>query len=174
MRISSAAAVGRLREGTWLRLKAVDRTLPVWIGAALFLVFLMILPLGWIFVTSVKAEQGFTLGAYFQLFREAALLKAIWQTLIISTWVGILAVLIGALLGWLVTRTDLPFKRTVRALVMASFVTPPFLGAFAWTLLAGPNAGELNKLYRWLTGAEGHLFNIFRSEERRVGKECRL
>ena len=164
MRISSAAAVGRLREATWLRLKAVDRTLPVWIGAALFLVFLMILPLGWIFVTSLKGEQGFTFDGYLQVFKEAALLKAIWQTLIISTWVGILAVLIGALLGWLVTRTDLPFKRTVRALVMASFVTPPFLGAFAWTLLAGPNAGELNKLYRWLTGAEGHLFNIFSRE----------
>ncbi|MGH7818117.1 MAG: ABC transporter permease, partial [Candidatus Binatia bacterium] len=43
----------------------------------------------------------------------------------------------------------------------ASFVTPPFLGAFAWTLLAGPNAGLLNKLYRSLTGAEDALFNVF-------------
>ncbi|OGQ84725.1 MAG: hypothetical protein A3F90_12340 [Deltaproteobacteria bacterium RIFCSPLOWO2_12_FULL_60_19] len=162
--MSYAEAVGRLRAGTWLRLKAVDRTLPVWIGAALFLIFLMILPLGWIFVTSVKGEQGFTFDGYLQVFKEGALLKAIWQTLIISTWVGVIAVVIGALLGWLVTRSDLPFKRTVRALVMASFVTPPFLGAFAWTLLAGPNAGELNKLYRWLTGAEGHLFNIFSRE----------
>ncbi len=56
--------------------------------------------------------------------------------------------IIGALLAWLVTRTDLPWKKPIRALVMASFVTPPFLGAFAWTLLAGPNAGALNKLYR--------------------------
>ena len=42
--------------------------------------------------------------------------------------------IIGALLAWLVTRTDLPWKKPIRALVMASFVTPPFLGAFAWTL----------------------------------------
>ena len=42
-----------------------------------------------------------------------------------------------------------------------TFVTPPFLGAFAWTLLAGPNAGALNKLYRALTGSEEALFNIF-------------
>jgi iron(III) transport system permease protein len=40
-------------------------------------------------------------------------------------------------------------------------VTPPFLGAFAWVMLAGPNAGYLNKLYRGLTGAEGPLLNIF-------------
>ena len=40
-------------------------------------------------------------------------------------------------------------------LVMASFVTPPFLGAIAWELLAAPNSGLLNQLYRELTGA-GH------------------
>ena len=115
-------------------------------------------------MTSLSGEQGLTLHAYFQLFSETALLKAIWNSLIISFWVGCIAVVIGSLLAWLVTRTDLPFKRTVRALVMASFVTPPFLGAFAWTLLAGPNAGMLNKLYRSVTGAEGALFNIFTME----------
>jgi iron(III) transport system permease protein len=60
-----------------------------------------------------------------------------------------------------VARTDLPWKKPIRALVMASFVTPPFLGAFAWTLLAGPNAGALNKFYRAVTGSEDALFNIF-------------
>src|SRR6266850_1690911 len=48
-----------------------------------------------------------------------------------------------------------------RSLMLASFVTPPFLGAFAWVMLAGPNAGLLNKLYRELTGAEGPLIDIF-------------
>ena len=38
--------------------------------------------------------------------------------------------------------------RTIRILVMASFVTPPFLGAIAWELLAAPNSGLLNQLYR--------------------------
>ena len=36
----------------------------------------------------------------------------------------------------------------------ASFVTPPFLGAVAWELLAAPNSGLLNQLYRFLTGAD--------------------
>ena len=51
-------------------------------------------------------------------------------------------------MGWLVARTDMPLRRTVRALVTASFVTPPFLGAIAWELLAAPNSGLLNQLYR--------------------------
>ena len=66
-------------------------------------------------------------------------------------------------MGWLVARTDLPFAATVRALVTASFVTPPFLGAIAWELLAAPNSGLLNKLYRAVTGApqDDHIFNIY-------------
>ena len=66
-------------------------------------------------------------------------------------------------MGWLVARTDMPLRRTVRALVTASFVTPPFLGAIAWELLAAPNSGLLNKAWRAATGAamDEHLFNIY-------------
>jgi iron(III) transport system permease protein len=145
-------------------LRGLDVTLPVWMGAAVLLIFLMLLPLSSIFVTSLFSEHGLTLKNYLEVFTEQAFLQAIWNTLIISFWVGVLAVLVGSLFGWLVTRTDLPWKKSIRALVMASFVTPPFLGAFAWTLLAGPNAGLLNNLYRSLTGSEEALFNIFTME----------
>lgn len=138
-----------------------DPTLPVWVGAALFLVFLMLFPLGAIFRASLWDDAGLTFNKYLEVFTNEQFLKAIWNTLIISIWVGVIAVIIGALLAWLVTRTDLPWKKPIRALVMASFVTPPFLGAFAWTLLAGPNAGALNKFYRFVTGSEEALFNIF-------------
>src|SRR5262249_49866746 len=45
----------------------------------------------------------------------------------------------------------------------ASFVTPPFLGAVAWELLAAPNSGLLNKIFRAATGSESdeYLFNIY-------------
>ncbi|MDZ4343243.1 MAG: iron ABC transporter permease [Candidatus Binatia bacterium] len=161
MSAPGAESIGGVRGAGWPGLKGWDVTLPVWIGAALLLVFLMVLPLGAIFRASLWDEKGLSLYRYAEVFTEEAFLKAIWNTLIISFWVGVIAVAIGALLGWLVTRTDLPWKKTIRALVMASFVTPPFLGAFAWTLLAGPNAGALNKWYRALTGSEESLFNIF-------------
>jgi iron(III) transport system permease protein len=138
-----------------------DPTFPVWLGAAILLVFLMLFPLGAIFRASLWDENGISLSRYLEVFTNEQFLKAIWNTLIISTWVGAISVIVGALLAWLVTRTDLPWKKSIRALVMASFVTPPFLGAFAWTLLAGPNAGSLNKLYRAVTGSEDALFNIF-------------
>ena len=151
----------RAGHGGWSAWRFNDPTLPVLVGAALLLVFLMLLPLGAIFRTSLWDENGFTFTRYLEVFTNQQFLKAIWNTLIISIWVGAISVVVGGLLAWLVTRTDLPWKKPIRALVMASFVTPPFLGAFAWTLLAGPNAGALNKLYRFATGSEEAAFNIF-------------
>jgi iron(III) transport system permease protein len=70
-------------------------------------------------------------------------------------------VVMGAPMAWLVTRTDLPARGAIRTLTIAAFVTPSFLGATAWVVLAGPNAGLLNVLYRGLTGSPEPLFNIF-------------
>src|SRR2546428_10573716 len=64
-------------------------------------------------------------------------------------------------MAWLTARPDVPGRGLIRGLVLASFVAPPFLGAFAWVMLAGPNAGLLNTLWRAWTGATGALVNIF-------------
>ncbi len=161
MPASQTGTLDRVTHTGWSALRLKDPTVPVWLGAALLLVFLMLFPLGAIFRASLWDGNGITLNRYLEVFTNEQFLKAIWNTLIISTWVGVISVIIGALLAWVVARTDLPWKKPIRALVMASFVTPPFLGAFAWTLLAGPNAGSLNKLYRAVTGSEEALFNIF-------------
>ncbi len=149
------------RAGRWPGLKSWEPSLPVWLGAAAFLVCLMVFPIGAIFKASLWDENGFNFHNYVEVFTNGPYLAAIRNTVVISLWVGLISVVIGGLFAWLVTRTDLPWKKTIRALVMASFVTPPFLGAFAWTLLAGPNAGLLNKLYRSITGSEDALFNVF-------------
>jgi iron(III) transport system permease protein len=161
MPVVETDSLGGTRTERRLPLKKFDPSLIVWIGAALFLILLMIFPLGAIFTASLRDQAGVTLRHYFDVFTNPAFLKAIWNTVVVSFWVGVIAVVVGGLLAWLVSRTDLPLKKTIRALVMASFVTPPFLGAFAWTLLAGPNAGMLNQVYRSLTGSEAALFNIF-------------
>jgi len=84
-------------------------------------------------------------------------------TLGLAIVVSLGSCLVAAPLGWLVARTDMPLRRETRALVMASFVTPPFLGAIAWEILAAPNSGLLNHLWRGLTGAESdeYLVNIY-------------
>src|SRR5881398_1078076 len=133
----------------------------VWVLAALALLVLMALPLGWLGYMSVSGGEGATLAHYREVFTDPQLQKALWNTVVLAFWVGLVSLAIGAPMAWLTARTDLPGRRLIRGLIMASFVTPPFLGAFAWVMLAGPNAGLLNKLYRALTGAEDPLVNVF-------------
>ena len=144
------------------RLEGVDRSVPVWLAAAVMLVLLMALPLAWLGYMSVSgtAARG-TFAHYREVFRDPALQKALWHTLVLAFWTGLASIAVGAPLAWLTARTNVPAKRLIRALVMASFVTPPFLGAFAWVMLAGPNAGLLNTVWRQVTGSAEPLFNIF-------------
>src|SRR5215831_10658051 len=110
---------------------------------------------------SVSEAGGPTLARYTKAFTDAAFLRALGNTAILALWVGVVSVVFGAPMAWLCARTDLPGRRLLRGLILASFVTPPFLGAFAWVMLAGPNAGAINRLYRDLTGATDPLVDIF-------------
>src|ERR1051325_12051446 len=116
---SRTDTLARTRQMNWSALRLSDPTLPVWVGAALLLVFLMVFPLGAIFRTSLWDEHGLSLSRYVEVFSNEQFLKAISNTLIISIWVGVISVVVGALFAWLVTRTDLPWKKAIRALVMA-------------------------------------------------------
>jgi iron(III) transport system permease protein len=108
-----------------------------------------------------SSEQGATLAHYAVVFQDVHLQKALWNTVVMAFWVGLASLAVGAPMAWLTARTDLPGKAVIRGLILASFVTPPFLGAFAWVMLAGPNAGLLNKIYRSVTGSDEALVNIF-------------
>jgi iron(III) transport system permease protein len=64
-------------------------------------------------------------------------------------------------MAWALSRTDMPFKGLIWISILGTFIIPPYLGAVGWILLAGPNAGWLNRFYMALTGAESGVFNIY-------------
>jgi len=128
------------------RFQAMERSAPVWVLTAAVLALLILLPLAWLVYVSVGSERGVTFAHYARVFADPQLQKALWNTVVLAFWSGLVSVAIGAPMAWLSARTDLPWSRVIRSLIMASFVTPPFLGAFAWVMLAGPNAGYINKL----------------------------
>src|SRR5580692_325089 len=140
----------------------IDLTKPVlWLFAA-FLVVLIAMPLSWLAVYSFTDKaRHFTLQNFVTLFTDPDFLDPLFTTAIIAVTSAVICCVVAAPIGWLVSRTDMPGRQTIRALVTASFVTPPFLGAVAWELLAAPNSGLLNQLYRFLTGAEDPLFDIY-------------
>src|SRR5258707_8348 len=142
----------------------IDWTKPVlWLFAAC-LVVLIVLPLSWLALYSVTDRaRHVTLQNFVTLFTDPDFLDPLLTTAIIATTSAFICCVVAAPMGWLVSRTDMPGRQFIRALVTASFVTPPFLGAVAWELLAAPNSGLLNQLYRFVTGADSddHLFNIY-------------
>src|SRR6266705_590188 len=142
----------------------IDWTKPVlWLFAACLIV-LIVLPMSWLAVFSFTDKAGHpTLQNFATLFSDPDFLDPLLTTAIIATTSAAICCIVAAPISWLVSRTDMPGRQIIRALVTASFVTPPFLGAVAWELRAAPNSGLLNQLYRLVTGAEAdaHLFNIY-------------
>src|SRR3954468_14739992 len=131
---------------------------------AAILCALIVLPLSWLFVYSLTDPKGgVTLANFYRLFSESSFYDPLVTTFILATSSATICCAVAAPMGWLVARTDLPFSHVIRALVTASFVTPPFLGAIAWELLAAPNSGLLNKVARDIFGmtSDQHLFNIY-------------
>jgi iron(III) transport system permease protein len=130
----------------------IDLTWPVLILFAAILCLLIILPMSWLVYYSLVDRTGaFTLNNFKSLVSDPAFVEPLLTTLILSVSSSIICCTFAAPMGWLVARTDIPLRRTIRALVTASFVTPPFLGAIAW------------EVYRMVTGApqDEHLFNIY-------------
>jgi iron(III) transport system permease protein len=141
-----------------------DLSWPILIGFAAALCLLILMPLSWLVYYSFRDRAGgFTLANFAQLVTDPSFLDPLVTTLVLATSSAIICCVVAAPMGWLVARTDMPLRRTVRALVTASFVTPPFLGAIAWELLAAPNSGLLNQAFRAVTGAEPdeYLFDIY-------------
>src|SRR4051794_30054925 len=129
-----------------------------------FLCVLVLLPLCWLGWYSITDAKGVpTLGNFARLAPDPQFLKPFLTALVIATSVAVVACVIALPLAWLVARTDLPARGAIRALVTASFVTPPFLGAIAWEILAAPNSGLLNQWYRWLYDLPPsvHLLDIY-------------
>src|SRR3954469_7680526 len=133
----------------------VDLSGPVMVLLALFLCGLVLLPLGWLVWYRVTDNEGAPTAANFvRLATDPSFATPYLTALEIAVSVALGAAAAALPLAWLVARTDLPLRRSIRALVTASFVTPPFLGPIAWELLAAPNSGLLNQWYRFLTGAD--------------------
>lgn len=143
----------------------LDLTRPAFYALAAVLAVLVVLPLAWLAYYALVDKDGQpTLANFAALVQDATLRKPFVLAIGMALGVGVLSCLIATPLAWLVSRTNLPGRRAVRALVTASFVTPPFLGAIAWELLAAPNSGMINVFWRHIAGGQPYdapLVNIY-------------
>ena len=135
-----------------------DVTTILWASLALVLVALVANPLLRLLWTSFEGPGGaFTLGNYVQAFSRPRYLLGFRNSLVLGFSVACLCLLFAVPMAWGVSRTNMPAKNLIQLLVLSTFVTPPFLGATSWILLAGPNAGWLNRAFMGIFGTESGI-----------------
>jgi iron(III) transport system permease protein len=144
------------------RWRDVDKSAWVWLVAVALLLLLVVNPLLRLFVVSFQQPDGsFTVANYIAAYSRVRYLEALGNSLVLGVSAGTLCLLFGVPLAWALSRTDMPGKSVVWVSILGTFIIPPYLGAVGWILLAGPNAGWLNRAAVALTGADKGPFNIY-------------
>lgn len=102
-------------------------------------------------------EGDWTLYHYKSLFKSrtshARFYEPLKNTLILSTGISIIGLGVGGILAWLVTRTDLAFKKTISNLAIIPYVMPSYALALAWiAIFKNPRLGGAPGLLQGLFG----------------------
>src|ERR1051325_9050229 len=85
--------------------------------------------------------------------------QIILNTLTVSFAATVMALVLGFVMAWIITRTNVPGRRFFEQMMVVPYYLTPLLGALAWSLLGTPESGFLNQVYRALGGSE-YLIDI--------------
>jgi iron(III) transport system permease protein len=87
-------------------------------------------------------------------FAEKFFFEPLVHTLITGSIAAVVALMVGGMLSWLITRTNLPGRRWLRPILTLPYVIPSFAMALAWeTLFRSPKAGGQPGLFEVAFGA---------------------
>ncbi|MGN6488774.1 MAG: ABC transporter permease [Devosia sp.] len=86
--------------------------------------------------------------------------RIVSNTLQVSAFATVTAIMIGFLLAWILTRTRIRGAGVFQRMMELPYYMTPLVGALAWSILAAPNRGFLNQIWNAM-GFEGNLINIY-------------
>jgi len=128
----------------------------VWffIGAVILLLYCVFLlyPLVGLLLKSVRdGSGGFSAVNFHKFFSRKYYYGAILNSLKVTTAVTLLSVLVAMPLAYIMNTVRIRFAGAVQILILISMVSPPFIGAYSWILLAGRN-GVVTNLFKGVFG----------------------
>jgi iron(III) transport system permease protein len=148
--------------------RAWRRPQPQTIAMALVVLFcagIVLYPIVYLVIESLNTgdaetfpPEAFGFDHYFNLIDDS---RIIGNTAFVACIATILAVVLGFLIAWTLTRTRLPGRARLERLMQLPYYLTPLVGALAWAILAGPKTGFLNQLWHAVSGSKGDLFNIY-------------
>lgn len=120
---------------------------------ALFIIF-VVYPIGLILYKSILMDDGTINFGYFTKFFSK---KFYWSTLINSFKVTIASTLVSAVLGlimaYLLKSIKIKGSKYLNIIIVISYLSPPFIGAYAWVQLLGRN-GVITRILNSLFDAK--------------------
>jgi len=81
------------------------------------------------------------------------------NTLLVAVAATVVAIVVGFVMGWILSRTNVPGRHAFEQLMALPYYVTPLMGALAWSLLGSPSGGFLNQAWR-AVGGSGHLLDI--------------
>ncbi|MDR1359859.1 MAG: iron ABC transporter permease [Deltaproteobacteria bacterium] len=125
------------------------------------LVVMVAVPVLLIFFNAFWVNGEFNIRDVIATIQEPDTYQALINSLIIASGTTFGSTVVGTFFAWLVTRTDLPYKKFMKGMFLVPFMLPSFIGALAWKMLLSPRAGFINRLFMDTFGFDGPLFNIY-------------
>ncbi|WP_248930282.1 ABC transporter permease [Paenibacillus hamazuiensis] len=133
------------------------------IGMALALVLLaalVVVPLFFIFLSSVQGSQGLDLAAPLRTVAGSGL----GEVYVNSLWIGLCTVagttLLALPLAWVMANTGLSRHRWLDIVLLVPFMTPPYIGSMGWILFMQRN-GYMEQLLPAAAAWTPHFFSVF-------------
>lgn len=114
-----------------------------WTSVALLLtagyLFMVVWPLVTVLFASVTNGDGFSLDGFATFFSSRLYYGTLLNSLVVTICVTVLAFVIAFPLAYFMTMFRIPGNRTIQVLILASMMSPPFIGAYSWILMLGNN-----------------------------------
>ncbi|MGE5509573.1 MAG: ABC transporter permease [Chitinophagales bacterium] len=129
--------------------------------SVLVLVVFVAIPVILIFWNAFTVSGKFNFADILKILSKPDTYQALLNSVLIAGGVTALSTGLGTFFAWLVARTDLPFKNTMKLLFIIPFMLPSFIGAIAWKVLLSPRGGYLNRMFMEFFHTEHPLFNIY-------------
>jgi len=109
-------------------------------------VWLVFVPLSALLYNAFTEDTGFGPGAFsldnfIEAYSSWHILRLFWNSLVFALGTAVTTFVMGALVAWVVERTDAPGATLFHTLSLLSFAVPGLLMAMAWIFVFSPNIG---------------------------------
>lgn len=122
---------------------------------------LLAIPICSLFYTSLVGEEGITLSNFTLVAEHPQFWPAMLNTLFVGAGTVVVMIFFTVPLAWIYTRTDLPRKNVMLALITINVAIPSFLVAMGYIFIFNPSNGIVNEIWRVIVGERQTPFNVY-------------